>query len=212
MRSFVVVCTIAELFASPLRYYEVVDLFRRLILLGAPVVLPHGGFRAFTSCVLAFVFLFIHEELSPYAAPKLNSLATSAHAVIFIVFAAGLVLKVHIFNYSGWALGFSLLAMSLLVIVIASIHEIDEAMQHAKVLKALGFWSRLTPVQKVSSTLTKSASLLSSSSSDGFLRGSVLLKGSVLHSMGRMTKVASSFNMPEESDTAVRCHLCHTRF
>ena len=122
---------------------------RRMLMMGALVLLPEK-LRAFVGLMLAFLFWGVHAQVSPYATPMLNTLATAAHTAILMVFAAGVVISAEMFDYADWALGLGLLGLCLLVVAIAVAQSVDLARRDERLLDAF----HAAPNRKKSTVVT----------------------------------------------------------
>ena len=144
-----------EPYKPKLWYFEAIDLWRRIIMMGTLVFIPGKPTRAAVGLFLSMLFAAFYRELEPYAANSVNTLSTAAMWQVVLVFLSGLVITGRPFGYQDSLLGLFLLLVSLIFIAMAvilqSIHgtakleleqrvlehearEVDLALSHAELL------------------------------------------------------------------------------
>ena len=145
-----------EPFKPSLWFFEIIDLWRRILMLSTLVLIPGDKpVRVAVGLFLALVFAAVYRELEPYATNSLNMLSTAAMWQIVLVFVAGLFITGRPFGYDDLLLGAFLLVASLIFIatamVLQAVHgtaklelehrvlehearEVDLALSHAELL------------------------------------------------------------------------------
>ena len=154
--SITVLKPLFEPFKPSLWFFEVIDLWRRILMLGTLVLVPGGRpVRAAVGLFLALMFAAVYRELEPYATNSVNILSAAAMWQIVLVFLAGLLITGRPFGYDDFILGVFLLLVSLFffatAIILQTTHgtaklelehrilehearEVDLALSHAELL------------------------------------------------------------------------------
>lgn len=107
-------------------YWEVVDVYRRILMMGPLVFIEGKPTRAATGFLVSILFAAGYREAHPYASASLNALSTAANWQVVVVYAAGVVITGRPFGYSDWALG------AILVVVCVAILFLVVALQLAR--------------------------------------------------------------------------------
>ena len=100
-------------------FFEIVDLVRRLLMLGSLVFVDDRGTRAVVGLLLATVFASAYREVSPYASPSVNALSNAALQLIVLVYATGVLIVCRPIGYDPLVLGSALFLMSMLLFALA---------------------------------------------------------------------------------------------
>ena len=100
-------------------YMELVDLSRRIILMGALVSVPSLPMRAVLGLLFAVLFAVVYREIQPYVSSSINVLSSIALWSIVVVYAGGVLIVTRPIGYSQWSLGLVLLLTSLVLLSFA---------------------------------------------------------------------------------------------
>ena len=144
-----------EPYKPSLWFFEAIDLWRRIVMMGTLTFIPGKPTRAAVGLFLSILFSALYRELEPYAAQSVNTLSTAAHWQVVLVFLSGLIIVGKPFGYDDSVMGLMLLFVSFFFIatavVLQSIHgtakleleqrvlehearEVDLALSHAELL------------------------------------------------------------------------------
>ena len=98
---------------SPAQYFEIVDMTRRITMMGSVIFIGGRPTRAAVSFVLALFYCALYREMNPYTTASIGALSTCAHWLIVLLYGAGVVRVSRPFGYNEMGLGVFLLGAAL---------------------------------------------------------------------------------------------------
>ena len=140
-----------ELF-SPYRphlyLFEVVEMYRRLIMTGALVFVRGQRTRAVIGLTLSLFFALVYENTSPYVSTPLNALSVSSVWLLVLVYGGGMMLIGRPCGFSDAGLGWFLLVAVVADFSLATALQFDMTLRHRSVLTALKTFGRAAPEEE----------------------------------------------------------------
>ena len=102
-------------------WFEPMDMLRRIFMMGIMGLIPGKPIRAGIAFMMAMLFAALYREMSPYASTTLTSISSSAHYLLILVYAAGVVINGRPFGYNSVVLGMILLVISIVLVLVAAV-------------------------------------------------------------------------------------------
>lgn len=104
-------------------YFEVLDLLRRNLMMGALTFIARPALRVVIGLGLAFVFALGYREIAPFSSGSVTLLSTLAMTQIVIVYFSGLIIIIEPVAYQGWVVGTLLLITTLALFISAAVMQ-----------------------------------------------------------------------------------------
>ena len=114
-------------------YFEIVDVSRRIIMIGVLIFVDDLALRAAIGSIIAIVVAVAYREAEPYSSATVNSLSTMATWLVAVVYLSGVIITGTPFEYEDWALSLVLLVFFAVVIGMAIVLQVVKGSSRVEV-------------------------------------------------------------------------------